>query len=47
MNRELQMAYGLIEARVHSARDLARVRDAELARADARRSRRLQRRRAR
>ena len=47
MNPELQMAYGLIDARVHSARDRAQTRDLETARAAARRTRRLQRRRSR
>ncbi len=47
MNRELQMAYGIVEARAHSEQDLALVRDLQLARQDARRTRRLQRRRSR
>jgi hypothetical protein len=47
MNRELQMAYGIVEARAHSDQDRALVRDLELARQDARRARRLQRRRTR
>ncbi|NYD41929.1 hypothetical protein [Nocardioides panaciterrulae] len=47
MDRELQIAYGIVEARAHSNQDLALVRDVKLARRDARRTRRLQRRRSR
>ena len=47
MTRELHMAYGLVEARAHTDQDRALVRDLELAREEARRTRRLQRRRTR
>lgn len=47
MDRELQIAYGVVEARTHTDQDRALLRDLELARQEARWTRRLHRRRSR